>query len=84
MTVRRSKTDQEGQTMMRGLPKGTIAATCPVRVFEQWVSAAKITSGPLFRPINRYGTVGKKALSGLAAPRIVADRFWLKELLCWG
>jgi site-specific recombinase XerD len=34
VTLRRSKTDQEGQTMVRGLPKGSIAATCPVRVFE--------------------------------------------------
>jgi hypothetical protein len=29
ITLRRSKTDQEGQTMVRGLPKGTSEATCP-------------------------------------------------------
>ena len=73
VTLRRSKTDQEGQTMVRGLPKGTSAATCPVRVLEQWTTAAKITTGPIFRSVNRYGTVGKKALSGLAVPRIVKE-----------
>jgi site-specific recombinase XerD len=73
VTLRRSKTDQEGQTMVRGLPKGTSEATCPVRVLEQWVTAAKITTGPIFRSVNRYGTVGKKALSGLAVPRIVKE-----------
>lgn len=30
-----------------------------------------MTTGLLFRPVNRYATVGKKALSGLAVPRIV-------------
>jgi hypothetical protein len=56
--------------MVGGLPKGTSEATCPARVLEQWVTAAKITTGPIFRPVNRYGTVGKKALSWLAVPRI--------------
>lgn len=73
VTLRRSKTDQKGQTMVRGLPKGTSESTCPVRVLEQWVTAAKITTGPIFRPVNRYGTVGKNALSGLAVPRIVKE-----------
>lgn len=73
VTLRRSKTDQKGQTMVRGLPKGTSDATCPVRVFERWVTAAKITTGPIFRPVNRYGRFGTKALSGLAVPRIVKE-----------
>jgi site-specific recombinase XerD len=73
VTLRRSKTDQEGQTMVRGLPKGTSESTCPVRVLEQWVKAAKLTAGPIFRPINRYGIVGKRGLSGLAVPRIIKE-----------
>jgi hypothetical protein len=73
VTLRRSKTDQEGQTMVRGLPKGTNETTCPVRILDQWVKAAKLTSGPIFRPINRYGTVGKRGLSGLAVPRIIKE-----------
>jgi site-specific recombinase XerD len=73
VTLRRSKTDQEGQTMVRGLPRGASETTCPVRVLEQWVTAAKITTGPIFRPVNRYGTVSTKALSGLAVPRIVKE-----------
>lgn len=62
VTVRRAKTDQEGQTMVRGLPKGTHEPTCPVRAFEQWTAAARITMGPIFRPISRYGIFGTKAL----------------------
>jgi integrase len=73
VTLRRSKTDREGQTMVRGLPRARSEATCPFRVFEQWVTAAKITSGPIFRPVNRYGMVGTKALSGVAVPRIVKE-----------
>lgn len=73
VTLRRSKTDQEGQTMVRGLPRGSNAATCPVQTYEAWVAAAKLTSGPIFRPVNRYGRVGGTALSGLAVPRIVKE-----------
>jgi integrase len=50
VTLRRSKTNQEGQTMVRGLPRGSNAATCPVQTFETWVAAAKLTSGPIFFP----------------------------------
>ena len=28
---------------------------------------------PIFRPVNRYGTVGKKALIGLDVPHIVKE-----------
>ena len=51
ITIRRSKTDQEGEGVAIAIARGTIA--CPARVFREWLDAATIESGPIFRPINK-------------------------------
>ena len=58
VTLRRSKTDQEGHGRKVGIPRGTSAETCPVRALRAWMDAASITEGPLFRSVNRHGQVG--------------------------
>jgi hypothetical protein len=47
VTIRRSKTDQEGQGRKVEIPRGTDPATCVLRGLEQWRTAAHIDSGPL-------------------------------------
>jgi integrase len=64
ITLRRSKTDQEGAGETKGIPLGTWAETCPVRTLKAYLKAAGITEGPLFRPLNRHGTVKPKRLNG--------------------
>ena len=44
------------------------SANCPVRAIKQWLEAAHIESGPLFRPVNRHGTV----LEGRLTPQSIA------------
>ncbi len=58
LTVRRSKTDQEGAGAEVGLPYGEHRLTCPVRSLEAWMQEARISTGPLFRRIDRHGNVG--------------------------
>src|SRR5215469_12799496 len=53
--LRRSKTDQEGAGRKVGIPYGSNPETCPVRTMQGWIGQTGITSGPLFRPINRHG-----------------------------
>lgn len=55
VTLRRSKTDQEGQGTKKGIPYGSNPDTCPVRSVKAWIDAAGICEGPLFRSINRHG-----------------------------
>ncbi len=38
---------------------------------EAWLQRAGITSGPIFRPIDRWGHVGNRALSSLGVARAV-------------
>jgi site-specific recombinase XerD len=67
VTVRRSKTDQEGAGELVGIPFGRHPDTCPVRALRAWVEAAGITEGAVFRQVNRHGQIG-----GRLAPQSVA------------
>src|ERR671936_1175845 len=49
VTVRRSKTDQEGKSRRLGIPFGSSEATCPVRSLQAWLEVARISDGPVFR-----------------------------------
>ena len=85
VTVRRSKTDQEGRGFEKAIPFGATAEFCPVRAIHTWLAAAAMTSGPLFRSIDRHGKVAPERTSGLtvaravkraaAAARLDAERF---------
>lgn len=69
LVLRRSKTDQEGEGVTRGLPYGSHPATCPVRSWRAWLAASGIVNGPAFRSVDRHGRMGAKRLSD----RAVAD-----------
>jgi len=63
VTIRRSKTDPEGQGRKVGIPLGAEQSSCPLRALEEWRTAAHVDSGPLFRVMNRHGQVLGKRLS---------------------
>ena len=62
LTLRRSKTDQEGHGRKVAIPRGAHRTTCPVTALTDWIEAAGITEGPLFREIDRHGKVSTQAL----------------------
>jgi len=51
--IRRSKADQEGQGQEIAIPRGTKLR--PVAAVQDWMEAAGIASGPLFRRVDRHG-----------------------------
>ncbi len=63
VTLRRSKTDQDGVGRKIGIPYGSNPETCPVRTIEAWIEQAALSSGALFRAINRHGQVQAGRLS---------------------
>jgi site-specific recombinase XerD len=61
--IRRSKTDQEGRRRKVGIKYGSHPQTCPVRSLQKWISESGITTGALFRKVDRHGNV-KGRLTG--------------------
>ena len=62
LTLRRSKTDQQGRGRQVAIPRGSHPATCPIAALKAWLEAARITSGPLFRAVDRHGRAGVDGL----------------------
>jgi integrase len=71
LTLRRSKTDQEGNGRKVGIPYGSNPDTCPVRNLQTWIETAGISSGPVFQSINRHGKIQAARLAGVDVARIV-------------
>ncbi len=73
VTVRRSKTDQEGRGAVVAVPEGRQLR--PVAALEAWLRAAGVTEGPVFRRLTRDGTrATAEPMSDRAVARVVQAR----------
>jgi integrase len=73
ITLRRSKTDQEGAGRKIGIPHGR-SKWCPNTALETWLEAAGIGDGSIFRPVDRHGRVSAERLSAEAVCLVVRER----------
>lgn len=71
VTLRRSKTDQEGRGAEKGLPFAGNPAVCPVRALRAWLDTACAAEGPLFRAVDRHGNVSSERMADRSVARIV-------------
>ena len=71
VTQRRGKTDQEGEGRKIGIPFGGRPDTCPVRAVREWLDAAAVVFGPVFRSVNRHSQVQPGRLSDKAVAIVV-------------
>ncbi len=55
--IERAKEDQEGNGFEKMVLNGKNPDTCPVRILKNWLTVSRITEGPIFRPVNRWGRV---------------------------
>jgi integrase len=72
ITLRHSKTDQEGAGRKIGIPHGR-TRHCPVAALTDWLERAGITEGAIFRPINRHGHLQPVRLSGDAVSEVIRE-----------
>ena len=75
LTIRRGKTDQTGRGRKVGIPFGTNPLTCPVTAVSKWLNAADISSGAVFRKVNRHEQIEGKRLCAHAVALIVKKGF---------
>ena len=71
LTVRRSKTDQEGAGTVVPIHHGTDPDTCPVVALTDWLARAGIGDGAVFRPVSRYGRIGTGRLTAQTVALVV-------------
>jgi integrase len=71
--VKRGKMDQTGVLRLMGILPGNNAATCPVTALRAWLRAAELEGdvGPVFRPVNRWGSIEFARLGNKEVDRIV-------------
>jgi integrase len=74
VTIRRSKTDQDGAGAVLGVPWGSGPSTCPVRAYRAWLAVSGIESGAVFRQVDRHGRLLAGRMSGRARARVM--RHW--------
>lgn len=83
VTLRRSKTDQEGVGRKVGIPFGRTRA-CPVKALRAWVDAAGVVSGPIFRNVGKGGRVGSQPLSDQSVNLVLRKCAMRAGLSCEG
>ncbi len=63
ITIKRSKTDQFGEGMIKGLPYFTNETYCPVTNIKKWLEISQIKSGPIFRKFSKGSSLTNKRLT---------------------
>ena len=63
ITIRRSKTDQFGEGMIKGLPYFPNEIYCPVTSLKKWLEISKIKSGPIFRRFSKGSLLTENRLT---------------------
>ena len=71
VTVRRSKTDPEGQGMLKAIFPGRDEAASPTSLLKRWLSLVELQEGPLFRRVLKSGQITGKRLSAQSMRLVV-------------
>ena len=73
ITLRRSKTDQFGEGLVKGLPYFKNEKYCPVSSLKDWINLSKIKKGPIFRRFAKGSILTNHRLSDQSVVLIIKD-----------
>lgn len=71
VTLRQSKTDQEGAGQVKRIPALENSPLCPVRALKLYLRQAEIVDGAIFRKIDRWNHVAERGIDPDTVARIV-------------
>ena len=71
ITIKKSKTDQFGEGMVKGLPYFTNDIYCPVTNLKIWLEISKIKTGPVFRKFKKGPLLTEKRLTDQSVALII-------------
>tara|TARA_X000001036_G_scaffold401436_1_gene406539 strand:+ start:37 stop:990 length:954 start_codon:yes stop_codon:yes gene_type:complete len=73
ITLRKSKTDQFGEGLVKGLPYFTNKKYCPVISLKNWLNLSKIKTGPIFRRFAKGSILTNHRLTDQSVVLIIKD-----------
>jgi len=73
ITLKRSKTDQFGEGMIKGLPYFSNELYCPVINLKKWLELSNIKSGPIFRRFVKGSVLTNNRLTDQSVVLIIKD-----------
>ena len=73
INIRKSKTDQFGEGMIKGLPYFTNHIYCPVTILKKWLEISKIQSGPIFRRFTKGLSLSSKRLTDQSVVLLIKE-----------
>ncbi len=73
IALKRSKTDQFGEGMIKGLPYFSKETYCPVMNLKNWLKISKIKSGPIFKRFAKGSILTKHRLTDQSVVLIIKD-----------
>ena len=71
ITVKKSKTDQFGEGLTKGLPYFENQLYCPVLTVKRWINISKIHEGALFRRFSKGSKLSKNRLTDQTVALII-------------
>ena len=73
ITLKRSKTDQFGEGMIKGLPYFSNKTYCPVMNLKDWLKISKIKTGPIFKRFAKGSVLTNNRLTDQSVVLIIKD-----------
>ena len=73
ITVKKSKTDQYGEGLIKGLPYFENKMYCPVTTLKKWLNVSKIKDGALFRRFTKGSKLTKSRLTDQTVALIIKE-----------
>ncbi len=73
INIRRSKTDQFGEGMIKGLPYFSNEIYCPVINLKKWLEISKINSGPIFRRFSKGSSITENRLTDQSVVLLIKE-----------
>jgi len=71
--IRRSKTDQFGEGLVKALPYFDSSKYCPVISLKNWIEISKIESGPLFRRFVKGSKLSENRLTDQTVALLIKE-----------
>ena len=71
--IKRSKTDQYGEGMVKGLPYFNNEKYCPVIHLKEWLKISKISTGPIFRKFYKGFSLDENRLTDQSVALLIKE-----------